>query len=56
MKVRVDDTLADGVLVGEHGWWQQADAGDRLTSGTNLNSICATATMIPSAARSNCGA
>ena len=39
MKVRVDDTLADGVLVGEHGWWQQADAGDRLTSGTNLNSI-----------------
>ena len=39
MKVRVDDALADGLLVGEHGWWQQADAGDALTSGTNLNAI-----------------
>ena len=39
MKVRLDDSLADGVLVGEHGWWQEADAGDPLASGTNLNVV-----------------
>lgn len=39
MKVRLDETLAHGVLVGEHGWWQQADAGDQLAGSTNLNVI-----------------
>lgn len=39
MKVRVDAELADDVLVGEHGWWRQADAGDALNDAANLNAI-----------------
>lgn len=39
MKLRIDDALADGILVGEHGWWQQADAGDALANAANLNTI-----------------
>ncbi|WCT79138.1 molybdopterin-dependent oxidoreductase [Novosphingobium humi] len=39
MKVRLDEDLAVDVMVGEHGWWQQADAGDALGEGSNINYI-----------------
>lgn len=39
LKARIDVALADGVLMGEHGWWRQADAGEALNDAANLNAI-----------------
>ena len=39
MRARIDDNLSNGVLVADHGWWVEADAGDALMTSTNLNSI-----------------